>query len=95
MLVIRGVDGINPAEHHRMNFLEAGQFGRRKLRVGERVAHLHFFRALDVRGEITGLADFEFLADVGLRIEAADFLDLDHLAGVAAICTAGRGAVRH
>ena len=44
-----------------------------------RVAHLHFLRALDVRGDVAGLAHFEFLADVRLGIEAADFLDLDVL----------------
>ena len=82
MLVIRRVDRINPAEHHRMNFLEARQHRRRIARVGDRVAHLHFRRALDVRREITRLADFQFLARVRFRIEAADFLHLDIFAGV-------------
>ena len=82
MLVIRGIDGIDAAEHHRMDFLEAGQYGRRMAGVGDGIAHLNFLRGLDVGGEIAGLADFEFLTDVRLGIEAANFLDLDVLAGV-------------
>ena len=44
-----------------------------------RIAHLHFLRAFDVRGEIAGLAHLQFLADVRLGIETADFLDLNVL----------------
>ncbi len=82
MLVVRRVDRINAAEHHRMNFLEARQDARRVPRVGDGVAHLHLSRRLDVGREITGFAHFQFFAHVGLGIEAADFLDLDVFAGV-------------
>ena len=65
-----------------MDFLEARQRRRRMPRIGDRVAHLHFLRALDIGGDVAGLADLELLAHVRLGIEAADFLDLDVLAGV-------------
>src|SRR5256885_12280250 len=46
------------------------------------VAHLDLGRAFDVRGEVARLAQLELLTRVRLGIEAADFLDLDVLAGV-------------
>ena len=82
MLVIRRVDRINAAEHHRMDFLEARQYARRIPRVRDRVAHLHFLRRFDVRREISRLAHFQFLADIRLRIETADLLDLHIFAGM-------------
>ena len=65
-----------------MNLLEARQRRRRIPRVGDGVAHLHFLRALDVGGDVAGLADLQLLAHVRLGIEAADFLDLHVLARV-------------
>src|SRR5262245_40937945 len=82
MFVVSGVDGVNTAEDHRMNFLEAGESGRWIARIGERVAHFHLFGAFDICGEITGLTCLKFLADVWLGIEAADFFDFDVFAGV-------------
>ena len=82
VLVIRGVDRVNAAEDHRMDFLEAAQHGRGVARIGDGVAHFHLLRALDIGRDVAGLPHFELLADVGLGIESADFLDLDVLAGV-------------
>ena len=46
MLEVGGVDRINAAEHHRMNFLETGQrLLRRMPLVGHGVADLHLGRA--------------------------------------------------
>ena len=80
MFVIRRVDRVNPAEHHRMNLLEARQHARRIPRICHGVAHLHFLRAFDVSGEITRLTDLQLVADIGLGIETSDFLHFDRFA---------------
>ena len=77
-----------------MNFLEARQHRRRIPRIRHRVAHLHFLRAFDVRGEVTRLAHFQFLADVRLGIETADFLHLHVLAGVQQLHVHARPSIR-
>ena len=82
MLVIGGVDGVNAAEDHRMNFLEAGQCRRGMAGVGDGVAHFDLLRAFDVGGHVAGLAQLEFFAHVRLGVEAADLFDLDVSAGV-------------
>jgi len=82
VFVVAGIDRVNPAEHHRVDFLESRQGGRRVARVGDGVPHLDLQRALDIGGHIAGLAAFEPFAHVRLRIKAAHFLDLHILAGM-------------
>src|ERR1043165_7104160 len=65
-----------------MDFLESRQYWRRIPHVRDGVAHFDFLRAFDVGRHVTGLANFELLADVWLWIEAADFLDFDIFARV-------------
>ena len=77
VLVIGGVNRINAAEDHGMDFLEPGQRRRRVAGIRDRVAHFDLLRAFDIGGEVTGLALLEFLAHVRFGIKAADFLDLD------------------
>jgi len=80
--VIRRVDRINAAEHHRMDLFEPGQLGGRIPRVGDSVAHLHICRTLDVGGHVAGFASFQLLALIRLGIKTADFLHFKILAGV-------------
>src|SRR6266513_4327239 len=57
MLEVADVDRINSAEHHRMNFLKAGQrLPRRIALIGDRVADFHVGDGLDVRDKITDVA---------------------------------------
>ena len=56
-LVVRGIDRINPREHHRLDFLVAGQSlfaGVR--RIGHRVADLHLAGGLHVGDHIADIA---------------------------------------
>jgi len=69
VFVIRSVDRIEPAEHHRMNFLETGQGRGRNPRVRKRIAHFNVFWALNVGGKVAGLAQFELIADVWLGLK--------------------------
>ena len=81
-LVIGRVDRVNAREHHRMNLLEARQLRRRIARIGDRVAHLHLARGLDVGRDVAGLAHRQLSAGIRLGIEGADLLDLDRPPGV-------------
>ena len=57
MFEVAGVDRINPAENHRMNFLKTGQrLARGMPLVGDRVADLHVGSRFDIRDEITDVA---------------------------------------
>ena len=57
MFEIAGVDRINPAEDHRMNFLKTRQrFAPRVALIGDSVADLNVGGALDVRDKITDVA---------------------------------------
>ncbi len=57
MLEVGGVDRINPAEHHRMDFLETGErLGRGIALVGDGVADLDVGGGLDVGDEIADVA---------------------------------------
>src|SRR5581483_4231078 len=73
VLEVGGVDGINAAENHRLDFLEAGQrLGRGELRAGEGVADVDFAGGFDVRNDVAGVAGLEFFAGLHLRGEDAD-----------------------
>src|SRR5690348_18451125 len=72
VLIVGGVDRINPAEHHRMNFLKTGQHWRWIARLGNCVAHFDFLRAFDVRRHVAGFANFEFITEIRFWVEAAD-----------------------
>ena len=77
MFEVAGVDRINPAEHHRVNFLEAGKrFPRRVSRVRDRVADFHVGDRFDVRDEITDVACVQARLRIHLRREHTYFLDL-------------------
>src|ERR1041385_7551590 len=80
MFVISGVNRIYSTENHRMNLLKTREGRRGMLRIGDRVAHLDFLWAFNVRGHVTGLPNFELIAHVRFRIEASDFLHLHVLA---------------
>src|SRR5207237_5013614 len=57
MLEVAGVDRINSAENHRVNFLEPGQRVPRGIaRVGNGVADFHIGSRFDVGDEITDIA---------------------------------------
>ena len=63
MLEVRGVDRIDPAEDHRVDFLEAGQrLLRGVAQVGDRIADLHVGGRLDVRDEVTDIARVQLRA---------------------------------
>ena len=94
MFVVGGVDRIHAAEDHGMNFLEAGQDGRRVFRVGDGVAHFDVLGAFDVGRHVAGFAHLQFFADVRFGIEAADFLDFDGFAGVQELDVHARHAIR-
>ncbi len=77
VLEVAGVDRVNPAENHRMDFLEAGQrFLGRIAQIGHGVADLDIRRALDVRDEITDVAGLQPLLREHLRREDPDLLYL-------------------
>src|SRR5438067_487929 len=77
MLEVAGVDRINPAENHRVNFLEPGQrFPCGVTEVGNGVADLHVGGRLDVSDEITDVARVQARLRIHLRGKDADFLDL-------------------
>ncbi len=57
MLEVGGVDRINSAEDHRMNFLETGQrLLRRMALVGHGVADLHLGGGLDIGDDVADVA---------------------------------------
>jgi hypothetical protein len=62
MFEIGRVDWINPAENHRMNFLEAGQSlaGRITL-LGQRVPNLNFGGRFNIGDEIADVACLQIL----------------------------------
>src|SRR6478672_6602605 len=77
MFEIGGVDRIDPAEHHRMDFLETRErFGGGMARIGDRVADFHVGGRFDVRDEITDIARVQPRLRIHLGREHADFLDL-------------------
>ena len=60
VLEIRGIDGVNTAEDHGMDFLEAGQgFLSGFPGVGQGIADLDVGRALDVGDEVSDIAGIE------------------------------------
>ena len=75
MFEVASVDRINPAEYHRMNFLEARQrFARRIALIRDRVADLHVGGGFDVGDEIPDVAGFKSRLHKHLRRKHADFL---------------------
>ena len=77
MLKVAGVNRINSAEDHRMNFLKSGQRrARRVTLIGNRIADFHVGGAFDVGDEITDIARFQPRLHEHLRREHAHFLDL-------------------
>jgi hypothetical protein len=76
LLKVGGVDREQPAEHHRLHFLEAGQrLGRAVLHRGDGVADLGLGDFLDLRGDEADLARAEFVSCSILGREAADAVD--------------------
>ena len=77
MFEVAGVDRINSAEDHRMNFLKSGQWlARRVALIGNGVADFHVGGAFDVGDEITDITRFQSRLYEHLRREHAHFLDL-------------------
>src|SRR3546814_14124986 len=82
-LEIGGVDGKQPAEHHRLDFLEPRQRrGSRLLRVGDRIADRGLRAFLDLRGDEADLARLQLGQLVDLGPPAAD--------GIAAMTRTGQ-----
>src|SRR3546814_6771970 len=74
-LEIGGVDGKQPAEHHRLDFLEPRQRrGSRLLRVGDRIADRGLRDFLDLRGDEADLARLKLGQLFDLGPHAADAL---------------------
>ncbi len=72
-LEIGGIDGEQPAEHHRLDFLVAGQrLVRPALHRGDRVADARLLDFLDLRGDEADLAGAQFGQIGALGGEAAD-----------------------
>ncbi len=77
MLEVRGVNRINAAENHRMDFLETGErLGRGIAQVGNGVADLDVGGGFDVGDEIADIARVQFRLRKHLRSEDAHFFDL-------------------
>src|SRR4051794_9675187 len=77
MLEVSGVNGVNTAEHHRMNLLKSGQrFARRVALIGDRITDLHVGGRFDVGDEITNIARLQERLGIHLRSEHANLLDL-------------------
>src|SRR5437868_12475776 len=77
MLEIAGVDGINPAEHHRMNFLETRKRlpGRVAL-IGDGVTDFNIGDSFDVRDKITDVTRLQSRLDEHFWREHTYFLDV-------------------
>src|SRR5213078_1227970 len=77
VLEVGGVDRINAAENHRMDFLKARQRLRGGVaRIGNRVANFQFGGRFDVGDEIADVPRIQPRLRIHLRGEHADFLDL-------------------
>ena len=74
-------DGIEPGEHHRLHFLEAGEgLGGRARGLRDRVADLRVAETLDVGDDEADLADAEALDGQRLGREDPDLIDVVRLA---------------
>ena len=61
LIVIRRVDRINPAEHHRFDLLESGQrLGAGIFQLGNGIADPGIGRALDIRNDVTDRSGGKF-----------------------------------
>ena len=79
--VLAPFDRIQPGEHHRLAYFEAGNgFGGRTRRLGDRVADLRVADGLDPGEHESDLADTQLVDGRRLRREHADLLDLVFLA---------------
>src|SRR4030095_1466830 len=82
LLEVGGVDREQAAEHHRLDFLEAGQgLERGALGVGDGVADAGLGDFLDLGGDDSDLAGAELLQLLDLGAEAADAVDQVERAG--------------
>ena len=77
MFEVAGVNRINSAEHHRMNFLKTWQrIARGTTLVGDSVADFHIGSGFDVRDEVTDVPGTELRLHEHLRGKHADLLNL-------------------
>ena len=75
-LEVVGIDREQPAEHHRLDFLEPRQrLGGGALGVGQRIADARLRDVLDLRGDEADLAGAEVGELLDLGAEAADPVD--------------------
>jgi len=83
LLELGGIDREHPAEHDRLDFLEARErFERRPLGIGDRVADAGLRDLFDLRGDEAHLAGAELGQLLDLRAETADPVDQMHRAGL-------------
>ena len=76
MLKVAGVDRINPAEYHWVNFLKSRQrFARGIALIGDRVADFHVGDRFNVGDKITDVARLQPLLGKHFRREYAHFFD--------------------
>ena len=73
--------GVEPGEHHRLDFLEAGQrFGGGMFVIGDGVADLGVADRLDIGVQVADFAGLQFVAGRGLRRLVAESFHLEDLA---------------
>ena len=81
VLEIAVVHRVQPAEHHRLRFLVAGQRGGRRVGgVRHRVADVNVGQGADLRHEVSDLSGTQRVARRRRRPELADFENVEFLA---------------